>query len=574
MVVQSRGEEVKDSNAKINKWFNLNTQDTARDDLKPWRNALPSGILPLVVETYLDLRALTPKHALVLKDDQGSSWNINTKKTEIVMERWLVEVDTDLLEEEDEELPLLYKKLIVTFRYLYVVSRLLPSYKLMKRLNKVKLTTSPLKISTRVLEGNRPIVSKGRVGLSKAIVNNENHLVQKLFKPVLTSVGALKISVSYRRHIDFHLNDTEETLSNHFLHIDKSKNTPSTLRKAFKGGQASPPPTGTSPLTRHDSGASIAQALKFQRSGSLGAHNNSIPKSITSSVGSVGIPFHTNPSQQLQQQIQQQEPVSSSGSTPKYSSSFGKIARRSSIRRSSSVDKGSDEKAMVSAQKLSPSDDDISDFVKMLDNKSDLQLHYSPNVHDSLGRFQMLKSRNELLSESLSQSIYSKSHSPPPAAPSQGTPGQGPAPQAITQPQPQTVIGTPSSSLWPHRLSSASPRSAYNFSVPMMPSRLSETTSSNESLMNDPKSMPISRAGSLSPGSIFKRSSNRSIIIGPSNPTIASTQTHAKMHRTHANSIDSVTANATSADRRDHQTGAEDEDDELLFTMSDMNLTK
>jgi autophagy-related protein 13 len=530
VISQARQDEAKDAGAKINKWFNLNTYDIPREDLKPWKTTLSSSIPPLVVETFLDLRALTPKQALVLKDDQGASWNINTKKSEIVMERWLIELDAGNMDTGDVDLPLLYKKLIVTFRFLYVVARLLPSYKLMKRLNKVKLTKVPLKIGTRILDGNRPIVSKGRIGLSKSIVNSESHLIQKVVKPVITSVGVVKISVSYRRHYNFQLNDNEETLSNHFIHIDRSKNTSTSLLRAFKAGQASPPPS-SSPLTRNESGASITHALKIQRSGSVGTQNNSVPKSVTSSVGSMGIPFHNN-----------QEIVSSSGSTPKYSSSFGNIARRSSIRRSSSVDKGvpsSYEKPFSPDTKQSPEDEDnINDFVKMLDNKSDLQLHYSPNVHDSLGKFQMMRGRNDILSESMSASFYSKSHSPPP-------------------------VGTPSNSLWRNKLPSGSPRSNYNYSVPLMPSKLSETNSSNESLLlNDNKSVPVSRAGSLSPGSIFKRT-NKSITVGPSNPTIAASQTHAKMHRTHATSIDSV------ADRTE-----EDEDDELLFTMSDMNLTK
>lgn len=525
VVVQSRGEDSGEGTAKLNKWFNLNTYDTPRDDLRPWKTTLTQGIPPLVVETFLDLRSLTPKHALVLKDDHGIEWNVNTKKTEIVMERWLVEVDPTLAASEEEELAVLYKKLIVTFRYLYVMTRLLPLYKLTKRLNKVKPTKLPLKVGTRVLDGNKPIVSKGRIGLSKPIVNEEDHLVQETMKPVVTCLGTLKISVSYRKHSGFQLNDHEETLSSHFLHIDRSKNS-SALRRTFKAGQASPP-TSASPLTRHDSGASISQALKIQRSGSIGAYNNSMPKSLTSSVGSVGIPFHT-----------QQEPASSAGSTPKYSSSFGKIARRSSLRRSSSVERGTPLERPLGGLKPSP-DDDINDFVKMLDNKSELQLHYSPNVHDSLGKFQMLKGRNDLLGDNLSASIYSKSHSPP---------------------QPPPVGGTPSSSLWPHRLSSASPRSNYNYSVPLMPSKLSEATSSNESLLLHDKSTVISRTGSLSPGSIFKKTS-KNINIGPSHPTIAATQTHAKLHRTHANSIDSAIE-------------PEEEEDELLFTMSDMNLTR
>lgn len=526
------------SAGKLNKWFNLNTNDLPREDLKPWKTGSVSSLPPLVVETYLDLRSLTPKHALLVKDEQGGTWNINTKKSEIVMERWLIELDRDVFTEEDaeeEDLPLVYKKLILTFRYLFVISRLLPCFKLMKKLNKANLTRVPLRVGARIMDGTKQIVSRGRIGLSKPMVTtSEDHLLKKYMSPVTTRLGALRISVTYRKHINFQISDNEESLSNHFQHIDKYKNTASVL-KTFKLGQASPP-TSVSSSTRNGSNGSIAQALKIQRSGSTGTTNNvnansnninSIPRSITSSVGSMGIPQHP-----------QDVPISS-GSTPKYSSSFGKIARRSSLRRSS----------LSSSKQPSPVDDDeINDFVRMLDNKSDLQLHYSNNVRDSLEKYQMLKSRNDLLTESMTASMYSKSHSPPPSIP---------------------AAGTPSSSLWPHRQTSGSPRSAYNYSIPMMPSKLSETTSSNESLPVRDKSGPISRAGSASPGSIFKRSGTKTFNIGPSTPTIASTQTHAKLHRTHqTGSIDSAQELPTATQ------GGDEEDDELLFTMSDMHIVK
>lgn len=527
------------SSTKTNKWFNLETQDSPREELKQWKSS-PQQLLPLVVETYLDLRELNTKQSLVLKDEDGTSWTVNTKKTEIVLERWLIELDKSEASDDNNELPSLYKKLIVTIRYIYTLSRLLPSYKLMKRLSRVKLTKSPLAIRTRVLDGSRPIVSKGRIGLSKnIIISSSDHLVQKKVTPVITSAGSLRVSVSYRKQINFELNDSEETLSNHFLHIDKTRTASSSsgppsssLRKAFKSGNtmapntvAGPPP-GTSPLAKNDSSSSITTTLKFQRSGSTGAaapiavNPISVPKSVSSSMSSTHNPVND---------------LSSSGSTPKYSSSFGKVVRRSSLRRSSTSTPTSFEPRTTVS-----SDEDLNEFVKMLDNRVELQLSYSPNVQDSLTKFQLMKGKNELLGESLSKSVRFSSASPPPVA-----------------------IGSHS------RNYSKSPPSAfgsYKLS-PLNPSKMYETGSTSG---NSSESLPhladsngfASRFGSASPASVLKRN------IGPSNPTIASTNTHAKMYRNiHSASESAVAVAAPASDYHD-------EEDDLLFTMSDMNVPR
>lgn len=531
------------TSTKLNKWFNLDMVDLPRDDLKQWKNSGGAkGISPIVIETYLDLRELNLKQSLVLKDDEGNTWNINTKKTEVVLERWLIELDGNNYDDLNSELPLLYKKLIITFRYLYTITKLLPTYKLLKTLTKVKLTKSPLKIGTRVLDGYRPIVSKGRIGLSKPIIANiEDHLVQKTINPISTAVGVLKISVSYRKHTGFQLIDNEETLSSHFLNIDKSKTASGPLKKAFKAGTASPP--NSSPLGRNNSTVSLAQVLRSQRSGSsTSGPATSIPKSITSSIGSVyGIP------------VPNSNDLSSSGSTPKYSSSFGKLARRSSIRRSSSVERGTPsslERGTPSSLRNPSSglyvDDDINDFVKLIDSKPDLRLKYSPNIHDSLGKFQSMKTKNDMLGDSLSASILSKSSSPPPPGTMQG------------------------------RNMSISPNSNSQH-LPAIPSRLLEGNSSNESLTlreTRSNSSNVSRIGSSSPASILRKS-NKSFSIGPSNPTIAATATHAKMHKTTTNtSIDSITGRVKTTNNEQKQDHDVENDDDLLFAMSDMNLPK
>ncbi|KAH3685920.1 hypothetical protein WICPIJ_003110 [Wickerhamomyces pijperi] len=629
-------------NQRVNKWFNLETYDTVKDDLKLWKSSSQS-LPPMIIETYLDLREFKPNQSLVLLDDDNIEWPVNTRKSEIVIERWLIELDVNIMDSYDEELPILYKKLIITFRYLYALSRLLPSYKLLHMLENNSFTKTPLRVGTRILDGNRSILSKGRIGLSKPIISSsKDHLTQRMFTPIATSMGLLKISVSYRNDVRFQINETEQTLSILFSNIDdsstssSSKPPSSNIRKVFKSGTVSPPCTSPN-LTRNESNASIAQNLKIQRTGSTGVAapqsqtqplpTSSIPRSIPSSLNSnQGFPVE----------------LSSSGGTPKYSSSFGRNTRRSSLRRSSSIDKNTPGGS-------SSIDDNLKDFVKMMDSKQDLRLNYNPNIQDSLGRFQMMRSRNDLLSESMTASLYSKSTSPPIGTGSNT--GGGPGTQADTG---TSLIPIQQSHSYQQRLQrpnsrspSHSPNTRLGLSIsprhylPLISSRLSGGNPSNESLLLDERrysspieedqaesdinedqqsppmkitSMPISRITSTSPSSLNNIMPRMSFSVGPSNPTIAATQTHAKLHKPQSsdssntpnspqlttNSAGSkVRTNSTSGrctnpnivlsvgpehhwQRHGHGhghghghsgsgTGAA-EDDDLLFTMSDMNL--
>lgn len=613
-------------NQKTNKWFNIETFDTVKDDLKLWKSS-GQNLPPMVIETYLDLRDFNSKQSLSLIDEDHNTWDVNTKKSEIVIERWLIELDPNIMDNYDEDLPILYKKLIITFRYLYTMSRLLPSFRLLKKLAANNFTNLPLRVGTRILDGNRSILSKGRIGLSKQIISNSrDHLTQKTITPVATSLGSLKISVSYRNDVGFQVNETEQTLSNIFNTIDYSASKPlvTNMRKVFKSGTVSPPSTSPN-LTRNESNASIAQNLKIQRIGSIGmtsqtqpsaqpnAHplpSSPIPRSIPSSINS----NHGFPAE-----------LSSSGGTPRYSSSFGRTTRRSSLRRSSSMEKP------IPAPSSSI-DDNLKDFVKMMDSKQDLRLNYNSNIQDSLGRFQMMRSRNDLLTESMSASLYSKSTSPPSGNPPQSLQlGTSLIPIQQSHSYQQRLLRSGS------RSPSHSPTTKPNLSIsprhylPLITSRMSEGNISNESLLLDherrysspveedleekkedrgsdisgngtsPKkitSVPISRIASTSPNSLNNIISRMSFSVGPSNPTIAATQTHAKLHKPQSsdsnapNSGHSTTGEDNYSDQgrrlstqlrggshihghgHGHTHGHADEDDDLLFTMSDMNLTK
>lgn len=221
--------------SKINKWFNLNVPSTSdewlRGEIKQWRaQAESSGLPSMIIETYLDLRQISGQEIVVLEDDNGGSWSVvegGSKKKEVVVERWLIEFDrTVALSAASDELPLIYKQAIVLLRVLYTITRLLPAYKLKKFVT--KLLSKNLTVRNRFVDPKQPISSKGRIGLSKSIIPHqmlltESHMTQRSFDPIETTLGSLRVSVSYRNHYKFKVQDKEERLSNHFLISDKEQ---------------------------------------------------------------------------------------------------------------------------------------------------------------------------------------------------------------------------------------------------------------------------------------------------------------------------------------------------------------
>lgn len=222
-------------NSKVNKWFNLHTANASsewlRQELRLWKSQQDIALLPsLVLETYLDLRLLSAREIVTLKDDNGNSWPVAdgaSKQKEVVVERWLIEFDsTAVLRVPLDDLPLIYKQAIVLLRVIYGFIRLQPAFKLKKLV--AKLASKSLAMGNRISDSKQTISSKGRVGLSKSIIPHqmlltESHLTQRAFTPIETSLGTLRVSVVYRNHHTFKVQDHEERLSDHFLISDKEK---------------------------------------------------------------------------------------------------------------------------------------------------------------------------------------------------------------------------------------------------------------------------------------------------------------------------------------------------------------
>ncbi|WLF76313.1 autophagy protein 13 [Lodderomyces elongisporus] len=340
-----------ETTVRINKWFNLHMPSTSisissKDDLKLWKSADLGALPPMIIETYLDLRQLPANQTLVLFDDEKHPWTVvkspngKTKKQEVVLERWLIEFDQSLQQQNQQnqnqnqnqlgadELPSMYKQAIVLFRTIYGFSRLLPAYKFKKR------ASTKLPLGNKILDGNQPISSKGRIGLSKPIVNNNQpdeqdpHMTQRSFKPIQTSLGLLKISIAYRKHYDFALQEQEELLSDHFSKYDEDAKkkysvSPTTSLPSFKDNKGNNNNNNNNFNNSNKSGNDTASSLQSMNKEMSTSPKKTSSRNTTFKIGSIGnSPPPSLPPQHQQQQQQQQQHQQRQG-TPTASTGTG-----------------------------------------------------------------------------------------------------------------------------------------------------------------------------------------------------------------------------------------------------------
>lgn len=654
---------------------------------------------PLVVETYLDLRQLNSSHLVRLKDHEGHLWNVckGTKKQEIVMERWLIELDnsspTFKSHSEDEtDVTELSKQLVLLFRYLLTLIQLLPTTELYQLLIKSYngpqnegssnpiATTDPLvSIRTRVLDGSKPILSKGRIGLSKPIINtysnalNESnlpaHLDQKKITPVWTKFGLLRVSVSYRRDWKFEINNTNDELFS-TRHVAVPHNLQGPQNESEQRGnndqevakhqpQYQPQDQqqqqrqnqdqtrqqiqqqrqipdrrslSLSPCTRANSFEPqswqkkvypILRAVQPFKVGSIGSQSASRNPSNSSFFNQP--PIH-RPSMSSNYGQQTNIEGTSVGSTSKYSSSFGNIRRHSSVKTTENAEKVS--KAVRSSLQPQESQEDLMDFVKLLEEKPDLTIKKTggnnlPNINisDSLIRYQNLKPSNDLLSEDLSVSLSmdpnhtyhrgrSDSHSPLPSiSPSMH---YGSLNSRMSQGANASQLiarggGNSSTSAFNSRGNSLDKNANKQGMSGLPPIFGGESTSyhhdnkvqkynqlgeedddEDDHLLNQMGNSATKFKSSISPRSIDSISSSfiksRIPIRQPyhySQPTTAPFQAQAKFHKPANKLTDNGNRNNSNNNSHSVNDGVgsmhndeDDQDDDLVFFMSDMNLSK
>lgn len=186
---------------------------------------------PLVIDVYLDTAQLAPNQTLVAVDDEGKPWDVsetlrrleasaatqNHSLSRFVYERWTISLDdTSSVSPATliEPPPTYYKKGVITCRALCTYARLLPAWKLSRRLGK-QAATGPATLRPRYRVSSSSPAEKSRVDtLSCSLYPSDKRPTETYrFSPVQCPLGSLNISVTYRKNLDLHVELSERLIS-------------------------------------------------------------------------------------------------------------------------------------------------------------------------------------------------------------------------------------------------------------------------------------------------------------------------------------------------------------------------
>ncbi|KAH9965322.1 autophagy-related protein 13-domain-containing protein [Russula dissimulans] len=244
--------------AKVDKWFNLETPDaeTFKEPLRPYRSlsSAPSP-LPFELQVLLSVPDLSGNQVLVCKGADSSRLRIDPIPQFILLESWSVQFSPRRAgsgADADLGLSTIYKHGIGLFRSIYTLLRVLPTWKLHKRLRRRGVVPSNrnanLNIELHVRSG-RDLdgvlgfdVSPSPAAQAPPLVT-ESHT----FPSVPHPYGNITLSVRYLTNPNFHLDELESLLSSRFFSLDEGADfTPTLVRNQQRESLSSSP--GSLPL--------------------------------------------------------------------------------------------------------------------------------------------------------------------------------------------------------------------------------------------------------------------------------------------------------------------------------------
>ncbi|KAI9597208.1 autophagy-related protein 13-domain-containing protein [Syncephalis fuscata] len=236
---------------KTNKWFNMELEDTdeLRDELKLWKATAVLSVTPpppMIIEVFVDCSDLAPSQIPVLMDgDQGRKAKIegistnsgghlgfgSHRRSTILLESWQLTLDTQA-SSSLPELPTLYKRCIMFFRALFTYTRLLPSYRLCRRLRRSLGQSIPLHIGYRftTVTSARP----DEIQLEMPLTDLEPRPITNThrFETVDTPAGLFTLQVTYRQYCELTVNDPEQLLSSSLVDMEENYFSPSLVQES------------------------------------------------------------------------------------------------------------------------------------------------------------------------------------------------------------------------------------------------------------------------------------------------------------------------------------------------------
>lgn len=211
----------------------------------------------MIIELYVDAQDLVNSQSLVIIDEQGKQWDVEealnksssssagassqSSRPEVIIEKWIVQLGQSPRETPQDlsiNNPRIYKNTVVLFRSLYSISRLLPAWKMGKRPSKTGSASKSPKVKHRITQGPRSEQDFKNDQLAMPLFKSDDNVLDSfMFDPIDTPAGPLCLQVTYRKHCDFRIDNSEAYLSSRFMGMDDQYFEPSLGRKEYPDDQ-------------------------------------------------------------------------------------------------------------------------------------------------------------------------------------------------------------------------------------------------------------------------------------------------------------------------------------------------
>ncbi|KAH6576560.1 hypothetical protein BSLG_000363 [Batrachochytrium salamandrivorans] len=221
---------------KSNKWFNIELDDVEplREEMRFWKQQIigTAQPLPLTLETYLDISDIPLACHLLLRNSTSrktlrigkelltglDSVGRPIRKTKIILESWQLSL-SHAIPTQPPDLPVVYKKSIVFFRSLYSMLRLMPAYRLCRKLR----TSKDLPFSLMYRVSTSRASYHDDVGLDQLHAGNDirQGLSEHNFSSIESPLGIINLHVAYRVECDFSIGSPEYSLSERYVDIEE-----------------------------------------------------------------------------------------------------------------------------------------------------------------------------------------------------------------------------------------------------------------------------------------------------------------------------------------------------------------
>jgi len=260
---------------KPNLWFSLETDEIEdfRDELRVYKQSgsFENRPPPMIIETYIDASRLSSNQSLVVIDEHGKRWDVlealnlsetsddsprqhhaRKRNTEVILERWRLELKCPSEAVTDEfgpTLPTVYKRSIVFFRSLFIMSRLMPGWKNFP--SAVAKGIHPaLEVKCRILSAETEYTTYDP--LRQPLHDGKDPVSEYVFSDLEVPVGRFYASVTYRNDFNFRVDDAESLLSSQFMGVDENYFRPSLPQRKAHGRSDSYAEPGSLPSHRQD----------------------------------------------------------------------------------------------------------------------------------------------------------------------------------------------------------------------------------------------------------------------------------------------------------------------------------